>query len=50
MLLAGLLVGLYFFLLTRGALNASLSPDDTMNLYRSWSLSLYLLVRANLLG
>src|SRR5689334_9417765 len=48
-LAAGLLIPVYFLLLTRGALDAAFSPDDTMNLYRSWSLPLPLLVRANLL-
>jgi hypothetical protein len=43
------LVWLYFFVLTRGTLTANFTPDDMMNLYRSWSFPLKLLVRANLL-
>jgi hypothetical protein len=43
------LVWLYFSVLTRGSLTANFSPDDTMNLHRSWVFPLKLLVRANLL-
>jgi hypothetical protein len=48
-LLAGLLIGVYFFLLTRDALGVWFSPDDSMNLYRSWVFPLSKLVRANFL-
>src|SRR5579871_1363705 len=48
-LLAGLLIGVYFFLLTRAALDGWFTPDDTTNLYRAWSFPPGWLVRANLL-
>jgi hypothetical protein len=47
--LAGLLIAVYFFRLTRGSLHVFFSLDDTMNLYRSWSFPLPDLIRANLL-
>src|SRR5438105_53582 len=48
-LLAGLFTGIYFLILTRGAFGAYFTPDDTMNLYRSWFFPLSALVKANLL-
>ena len=39
----------YFLLLARPALDAYFTPDDCMNLYRSWLYPAALLVKANLL-
>ena len=44
-----LLVAVYFFRLTRPALHVYFSPDDLMNLYRSWIYSAPRLLKANLL-
>jgi hypothetical protein len=48
-LFAALALGVYFFRLTRGALHVALSPDDITNIYRAYSYSVSLLLRANLL-
>lgn len=44
-----LLIGCYFFRLTRHALRIGFSGDDLMNLHRSWFFPLRALVKANLL-
>lgn len=44
-----LLLAVYFFRLTRASLHVYFTPDDLMNLYRSWIYSAGLLVKANLL-
>jgi uncharacterized protein (TIGR03437 family) len=44
-----LLIGLYFYRLIRPTLRSGFSPDDCMNLYRSWVYSLPSLIKANLL-
>src|SRR5579871_668528 len=46
---AALLIAVYFFLLTKDSLRAYFSPDDSMNLYRSWIYPAGQLVKANLL-
>lgn len=46
---AAALISLYFLGLVHGALSLYFDPDDTMNLYRSWSHPLGSLVKANLL-
>jgi hypothetical protein len=47
--LAGAAIAAYFFLLTHEAVHAYFTPDDMMNLYRSWIYPLKSLVKANLL-
>ena len=44
-----LLLALYFYRLTRASLHVYFTPDDLMNLYRSWIFSAGLLLKANLL-
>ena len=44
-----LLLAVYFFRLTRASLQVYFTPDDLMNLYRSWIFSVGSLVKANLL-
>ncbi|MGB7758402.1 MAG: hypothetical protein WBL61_01155, partial [Bryobacteraceae bacterium] len=44
-----LLLALYFFRLTRASLHVYFTPDDLMNLYRSWIYSAGRLLKANLL-
>jgi uncharacterized membrane protein YecN with MAPEG domain len=47
--LAGIFIGIYFFAFTGDALRFYFSPDDLMNLYRSWANPAGRLLRANLL-
>jgi len=44
-----LLLAVYFFRLTRASLHVYFTPDDLMNLYRSWIFSAGRLLKANLL-
>lgn len=44
-----LLLACYFFRLTRASLHVYFTPDDLMNLYRSWIFSAGRLLKANLL-
>jgi hypothetical protein len=44
-----LLLAVYFFRLTRASLQVYFTPDDLMNLYRSWIFSAGSLLKANLL-
>ena len=44
-----LLLACYFFRLTRASLHIYFTPDDLMNLYRSWNFSAGRLLKANLL-
>jgi len=44
-----LLLACYFFRLTRASLHIYFTPDDLMNLYRSWIFSAGRLLKANLL-
>ena len=44
-----LLLAVYFFRLTRASLHVYFTPDDLMNLYRSWIFSTGRLLKANLL-
>src|ERR1019366_3667708 len=41
------LLAVYFFRLTRASLHVYFTPDDLMNLYRSWIYSAGLLIKAN---
>jgi hypothetical protein len=43
-----LLLGAYFLALVRPGFQVYFSPDDTMNLYKPWSLPLHELIMANL--
>ncbi|MGB9459101.1 MAG: hypothetical protein WCB12_23865 [Bryobacteraceae bacterium] len=43
------LLALYFYRLTRASLHVYFTPDDLMNLYRSWIFSAGILLKANLL-
>jgi len=47
--LGGVLLAVYFFRLTRPSLHVYFSPDDLMNLYRSWIFPAGALLKANLL-
>ena len=44
-----LVVAVYFFRLTRAGFKGGFTPDDCMNLYRSWIFPVGALVKANLL-
>src|ERR1035441_6924511 len=44
-----LLLGVYFFRLTRPGLRGGFTPDDCMNLYRSWIFPVSALIEANFL-
>ena len=48
-ILAALLIATYFIILTRDALLCYFSPDDCMNMYRSWQNSVAALLKANFL-
>ena len=43
------LLALYFYRLTRASLHVYFTPDDLMNLYRSWIFSAPVLLKANVL-
>jgi hypothetical protein len=47
--LGALFIGAYFIVLTKDAVLSYFSPDDCMNIYRSWANSAAALVKANLL-
>ena len=44
--LAALFIGAYFIVLTKDAVLSYFSPDDCMNIYRSWANSAAALVKA----
>src|SRR5260370_20851980 len=48
-LLCALFIGAYFIVLTKDAILSFFSPDDLMNIYRSWANSAAALVKANFL-
>jgi len=47
--IAAVFIAAYFLLLTHASLDAYFTPDDMMNLYRSWSPPIGQLIRSNLL-